>query len=173
MTYRSHWHCLLGRKISRTTADNMCIIRICSDNMQMTCTYADEMWTMSRFDMQRKPATQIILQIIYMILKWNNSTFLPQIPFNNKFLSQQKIVQAHGDHEEWCRWPADNVWMTCPGVDNIFTCADDTHMHRWHANNVRTMCRRCVDDVQTTRGQRARDARCSTAWNSATQASSA
>ena len=43
MTYRSHWHCLLGRKISRTTADNMRTIHMCSDNMQMTCTYADEM----------------------------------------------------------------------------------------------------------------------------------
>ena len=37
------WHCLLVRKISRTTADNMHIIYICSDYMQMTCTYADEM----------------------------------------------------------------------------------------------------------------------------------
>ena len=27
--------------ISRTTADNVCIIRICSDNMWMTCTYAN------------------------------------------------------------------------------------------------------------------------------------
>ena len=27
----------------RTTADTVCIIRICSDNMWMTCTYADNM----------------------------------------------------------------------------------------------------------------------------------
>ena len=64
------------------------LICICSDNMQMICTHTDEMWTMSRCDMQRKPSTQIISQIIYIILKWKNSTFLPQIPFNNKFLSQ-------------------------------------------------------------------------------------
>ena len=40
----SYYHrCLLGRKISRTTADNMHIIHICSDNMQMICTHTDEM----------------------------------------------------------------------------------------------------------------------------------
>ena len=41
MLYGWHQHCLLGRNISRTTADNVHIVRICSDNMQMTCTYAN------------------------------------------------------------------------------------------------------------------------------------
>ena len=87
-TYGWHWHCLLGRNISRTTANNVHIIRICPDNVWMTCTYADNMWTMSRCDMQRKPSTQIMSQIIYMILKWNNSIFFWQIRFNNQFLSE-------------------------------------------------------------------------------------
>ena len=112
----------------------MCIIHICSDNMQMICTHTDEMWTMSRCDMQRKPSTQIISQIIYMILKWNNSTFLPQIPSNNKFPSQLKIVQAHGDHEEWCRLLADDVRMMC-------ACADDMQMMYPPADNMRMTSR--------------------------------
>ena len=87
-TYGWHRHCLLGRKISRTTANNVCIICICPDNVWMTCTYADNMWTMSRCDMQKKPSIQIMSQIIYMILKWNNLTLLWQIPFNNQFLSE-------------------------------------------------------------------------------------
>ena len=43
MTYEWHQHCLLGRNISRTTANNVRIIRICPDNVWMTCTYADNM----------------------------------------------------------------------------------------------------------------------------------
>ena len=31
------------KNISRTTANNVCIIRICPDNVWMTCTYADNM----------------------------------------------------------------------------------------------------------------------------------
>ena len=126
MTYGWHWHCLLGRNISRTTADNVHIIRICSDNMRMTCTYADNMWTMSRCDMERKLSTQIISQIIYMILKWNNSIFLQQIPFNNQFLSEQKdslglrwpwgVLQMRCGWCTWlqmtCRWCADDMQMT-------------------------------------------------------------
>ena len=36
-----HWHCLLGRNISRTTVGSVCIVCICPDNMRMTCTYVD------------------------------------------------------------------------------------------------------------------------------------
>ena len=111
--------------MSRTTADNVRIIRICSDNMQMTCKYANNMWTMSRWNMQRKPSTQIISQIIYMILKWNYATSLWQIPFNNPFLSQWKdslnlqlpwevpqMMCQHPSHLQMtCRWPADDVRM--------------------------------------------------------------
>ena len=124
--YGWHWHCLLGWNISRTTADNVHIIRICSDNMWMTCTYADNMWTMSRCEMERKLSTQIISQIIYMILKWNNSIFLWQIPFNNQFLSQYK------DSLGLC-WPWGVLQMTC----------------RWHTC-LQTTSGWCADDVQTT-----------------------
>ena len=121
--YRWHWDCLLERNISRTTADNVRIICISSDNMRMTCKYANNIWTMSRCDMQRKPSTQIISQIIYMILKWNNSTFLCKIPFNKSFLSQCKdsfeLWWPWGVLETMCRWP---------------TC-------------LQTMCGWCVDDI--------------------------
>ena len=120
MTYGWHWHCLLGRNISRTTANNVSIICICPNNVWMTCTYTDNMWTMSRCDMQRKPSTQIISQIIYMILKWNNSTFLRQIPFNNQFLSEKKDSLGK-------RWPWGVLQMTC----------------RWHMC-LQTMCRSCT-----------------------------
>ena len=143
------WHqdCLLERNISRTTADNVRIICICSDNMRMTCKYANNMWTMSRCDMQRKPSTQIISQIIYMILKWNNSTFLYQIPFNNWFLSRCK-----DSLELWWPW---GVLQTRCG---------------WHTR-LRTMRGWRADDMRTTRGRRARVARCSTGWNWVIQAS--
>ena len=41
MMYGRHQHCLLERNMSRTTADNVHIICIFSDNMQMTSTYVN------------------------------------------------------------------------------------------------------------------------------------
>ena len=121
--YGWHQDCLLERNISRTTVDNVHIICICSDNMWMTCKYANNMWTMSRCDMQRKPSTQIISQIIYMILKWNNSTFLYQIPFNNWFLSKCK-----DSFELW--WPWGVLQTMCGWCTHLRTTCG------WHADDI-------------------------------------
>ena len=146
---------LLERNISRTTAHNVRIIHICSENMRMTFKYANNMWTMSRCDMQRKPSRQIILQIIYMILKWNNWTLLWQILFNNQFLSQWK-----DSLELWwpwrvlqmmCGWPV-NLQTTCgwhiddvcppptKSVYHVYMCGQ--HLHA--IDNVR-LYRECVE----------------------------
>ena len=34
-------------------------------------------------------------------------------------------------------------------ADNVSWCGWHTHMRRWHADDVWTMCRRCTDDVWT------------------------
>ena len=150
-----HWHCLFGRNISRTTANNVCIICICPDNVWMTSTCTDNTWTMSRCDMQRKPSIQIISQIIYMILKWNNSTFLQQIPFNNPFLSRCKdsleLWWPWGVLQTMCGWPT-HLQMTCgwhtddvchpptKSVYHVYMCRH--HLHG--IDNVR-LCRECVE----------------------------
>ena len=94
--------------------------------MRMTCKYANNMWTMSRCDMQRKPSTQIISQIIYMILKWTYSTSLWQIVFNNQFLSQWKDSLN-------LQWPWEVPQMTCQ-----------------HPSHLHMTCRRHADDVRMT-----------------------
>ena len=148
MTYGWHRHCLLGRNISRTTANNVHIIHICPDNVRMTPTYADNMWTMSRCDMQRKPSIQIISQIIYMIPKWNNSTLLRQIPLNNQFLSEYKDSLGP-------RWPSGVLQMMCA----CGWCAHTDDVCGWHAH-ADDVWGRCV---RTTCGWHAHDARCSIA----------
>ena len=141
--------------LSETSADNVCIICICSDNMQMTSRYTNNMWTMSRCDMQTKPSTQIISQIIYMILKWNNSTFLWQILFNNQFLSQWKdsleLWWPWGVLQMMCGWCI-NLQMTCgwhiddvccpptKSVYHVYMCGQ--HLHG--IDNVR-LCRECAE----------------------------
>ena len=136
--YGWHQHCLLKRNISRTTADNVRIIRICSDNMRMTCKYANNMWTMSRCDMQRKPSTQIISQIIYMILKWNNSTFLWQILFNNQFLSQWK-----DSLELWWPWGVLQMMSGSPTCLRTM-CGRCTYARRRRADDACKTCGRCA-----------------------------
>ena len=90
----------------------------------MTCKYANNMWTMSRCNMKRKQSTQIILQIIYMILKWTYSTSLWQIPFNNPFLSQWKDSLN-------LQWPWEVPQMMCQ-----------------HPSHLHMTCGWCADDVQ-------------------------
>ena len=141
--------------LSKTTADNVCIIRICSDNMWMTSRYANNMWTMSRCEMQRKPSTQIISQIIYMILKWNNSTFLWQIVFNNQFLSQWKdsleLWWPWGVLQMMCGWSI-NLQTTCGWhIDDVYPSATKSVYHVYMCgqhlhgiDNVR-LCRECAE----------------------------
>ena len=43
----------------------------------------------------------------------------------------RKIVQVHADHEEFCRWCADDI-CACR------QCADDIHACRWRADNIPT-----------------------------------
>ena len=150
MTYRWHWHCLLGRNISRTTANNVHIICICPDNVWMTCTYSDNMWTMSRCDMQRDNH-QYRLSHKSFIWSWNETTQHPCDKFYSitRSCQSRKIVQVHADHEECCRWCADDMCVCgqCAGVDD---------MCRWHADAVGMWmtCGRhvCADDVHVTPG---------------------
>ena len=78
-------------------------------DMQMTSKYANNMWRLSRCNMQRKPSTQIISQIIYMILKWNNSTFLRKFYSITHSCHTGKIVYNYGDYEECSRWCVDDL----------------------------------------------------------------
>ena len=132
-----HWYFLLGRNISRTTANNLRIICICPDNVWMTCTYADNMWTMSRCDMQRKPSIQIISQSFTW--SWNETTQHSCKKFHSitRSCQSRKIVQVHADHEEFCRWCVDDICCCRQHVDDVHAC-------RWH-----------VDDMQMTCGQHA------------------
>ena len=144
MTYGWHRHCLLGRNISRTTANNVCIIHICPDNMWMTCTCADNMWTMSRWNMQRNPSTQIMSQIIYMILKWTTQHCCDKFHSITSSCYSRKIVQVHADHEEFCRWCADDICACRWHVDDVHACG-------WHADDICVSGRR-ADDIQMTPG---------------------
>ena len=37
-------------------------------------------------------------------------------------------------------------------ADDVSWCGQHTRMHRWHADDMRMMCRRCMDDVHVTPG---------------------
>ena len=65
---------------------------------------------------------------------WNETTQHSCDKFHSITSSchSRQIVQVHADHEEFCRW-----------------CADDICACRWHADDIHA-CGWCADDVQMT-----------------------
>ena len=129
MTYGWHWHCLLGRNISRTTANNVHIIRICQImcgwhlHMQITCEQCP--------DATCRETHQHRLSHKSFTWFWNETTQHSCDKFHSIASSCQsrKIVQVHADHEEFCRWHVDDI-CACR------RCVDDVHACGQHADDV-------------------------------------
>ena len=82
------------------------------DNVWMTCTYADNMWTCP--DATCRENHQHRLCRKSFTWSWNETTQHCCNKFHSITSSchSRKIVQVHTDHEEFCRWCADDV-PTC------------------------------------------------------------